>query len=281
MMRARMGRAVLLLLSGAALLLPAAGWGGSAASLDLVLRAAHTPTPAQLARSVAIVGHRAQLLGGSGVDVTSRGADEIVVHIASISDPGRAKILLASRGQLGFYDFEAHISARPARKRPTSGLVLRCGGGTAVCPGVPGSPVNRWYFYRAKGHPELTGAELVRGETRADSDPQSGQPVVLMQLTKKGQLAFLRITAAEARRGKKLWIRAGRRDGAVNYFQHFAIVLDGRIISFPSIDFQQYPTGITASNGIEITGLHGLTEAKGLALLLKTGTLPVTFTVQR
>ncbi len=118
------------------------------------------------------------------------------------------------------------------------------------------------------------------GQTRADTDPSNGEPVVLIQLEKRGQLAFLRVTAAEAKRGKKLWIRAGRLDAAT-HFQHFAIAIDGRIVSAPSIDFQQYPNGISAANGTQITGLHGTPDAKGLALLLKSGTLPVRFTVQR
>ncbi len=276
-----MGRAVRLLAASVLLLLPAASWGARPDSLDLVLRAVRPPTSGQLDRSVAIVTQRAELLGGTGVQVSRRGNDRIAVHISSIASPGRAKSLLASRGQLAFYDFEAHVHGRPARKPPKAGVVLRCGGGTAACPGVPGSPVKRWFYYGAKGRPDLTGADLARPQTRADTDPATGTPVVLMQFTNHGQLAFRRITAAEAKRGKARWIRAGRPPLAQGYFQHFAIVLDGRILSFPSIDFQQYPTGISAANGAEITGLHSRAEARELALVLKSGTLPVRFTVQR
>jgi preprotein translocase subunit SecD len=58
-------------------------------------------------------------------------------------------------------------------------------------------------------------------------------------------------------------------------------VVDARILSTPSIDFQQYPKGINAANGVLISGLSGAAEAKGLALLLKSGTLPLPFVVQR
>ncbi len=66
--------------------------------------------------------------------------------------------------------------------------------------------------------------------------------------------------------------------------QHFAIVLDNEIRSFPQIDYKQYgrhgidPTG----GGAQITGLQSLDEAKNLALVLQTGALPVKFvTVER
>jgi SecD/SecF fusion protein len=281
MMSRRMGRAVGLLACAAALLWPAASWSGASDSVDLVLRAVRTPTSSQLERSIEIITQRAQLLGGSGIQVARHGRDGIAVHIASISDASRARTLLASRGQLAFYDFEAHVHGRPARKPPATGVVLRCGGGTPFCPKVAGSPGKRWFYYAAKGRPEMTGADLVRAHTREDTDPNTGQPVVLMYFTDRGARAFRRITAAEAKRGKARWVHAGRPAATQPYFQHFAIVLDGRILSVPSIDFQQYPSGISGENGAQIVGLHGVAEARGLALLMKTGTLPVRFTVQR
>jgi preprotein translocase subunit SecD len=157
-----------------ALLISVLALEGSSGGLDLVLRAEHAPTSKQLGRSVAILKTRAQLLGGSGIDVKSRGTDTIVVHIGDISNPGRARALLTSRGQLSFYDFEAHVSGRPKRKPPKAGVALRCGGGASFCPGVAGSPVKGWFFYAARGRPELTGTDLVRSQTRADADPTTG-----------------------------------------------------------------------------------------------------------
>ena len=54
-------------------------------------------------------------------------------------------------------------------------------------------------------------------------------------------------------------------------------MLDRQIKSWPSIDFEQYPNGISGSNGAQITGIGNLEEAKDLALVLQTGALPVTF----
>ena len=47
------------------------------------------------------------------------------------------------------------------------------------------------------------------------------------------------------------------------------------MISVPSIDFNQYPSGISASNGSEISGGFTITSAQTLAQLLQTGALPI------
>ena len=56
-------------------------------------------------------------------------------------------------------------------------------------------------------------------------------------------------------------------------------MLDREIKSWPSIDFEQYPNGIGGSNGAQISGIGDLQEAKDLALVLRTGSLPVRFEV--
>ena len=54
-------------------------------------------------------------------------------------------------------------------------------------------------------------------------------------------------------------------------------MLDREIKSWPSIDWEQYPGGISGSNGAQITGIGDVQEAKNLALVLQTGALPVEF----
>jgi SecD/SecF fusion protein len=54
-------------------------------------------------------------------------------------------------------------------------------------------------------------------------------------------------------------------------------VLDREMKSWPSIDFKEYPGGISGSNGAQISGLADIGEAKDLALVLQTGALPVEF----
>ena len=49
--------------------------------------------------------------------------------------------------------------------------------------------------------PEMTGDDLKLSGTRADFDPQTGQPIVLMQFTGDGAKKFHDITREEAQRG--------------------------------------------------------------------------------
>jgi SecD/SecF fusion protein len=135
------------------------------------------------------------------------------------------------------------------------------------------------YYYLIKhdpeaGIPEMTGEDLKLDGTRQDFDTTTNQPIVTMQFTDKGEDTFARITAEEARRGKRFTTLYG---GGQDVFQHFAIVLDGEIQSTPYIDFRQNPNGISGGNGAQITGIGSIKEAKDLALVLQTGALPVEF----
>src|SRR6185312_7734370 len=143
-------------------------------------------------------------------------------------------------------------------------------------------PPTRNYFYLLRFTPptvpEMTGKDLKLSGTRQDFDTQTGEPIVLMDFTGKGQDTFEKITRDIAIRGKLLFNTVGGGQGDYrNYLQHFAIVLDREIKSWPSIDFEQYPGGISGSNGAQISGLASIGEAKDLALVLQTGALPVEF----
>jgi SecD/SecF fusion protein len=127
--------------------------------------------------------------------------------------------------------------------------------------------------------PEMTGRELKLSGTRADIDPQSNGPVVLMQFTNKGKKIFHKITQREAERGALVCQGQRSSDAVQGCAQHFAIVLDRQIQSVPYIDFVQNPGGIPGDNGAQIDMGRGggLGEAKRLALVLQTGALPVKF----
>jgi SecD/SecF fusion protein len=161
---------------------------------------------------------------------------------------------------------------------PPKSVVVNCGVDDAVCPGVNSIPT-RTYYYLLRyepdhGIPEMTGADLKLSGTRQDFDPQTGEPVVLMQFTGAGQKKFEAITREEAQRGKLLTNTIGQGQ---DIFQNFAIVLDREIKSWPQIDWTQYPNGISGGNGAQITGLGSIGEAKDLAIVLQTGALPVKF----
>jgi SecD/SecF fusion protein len=164
---------------------------------------------------------------------------------------------------------------------PHNTVLISCSAKTAtVCPGevtrdgLPPAGVTDWYLFkhgpypddRYGPYPNMQGTDLKLSGTRADIDPTQG-PVVLMQFTGKGNKLFHKVTRNEAIRGSI----AGTP-------QHFAIVLDNEIKSWPQIDYKNLPDGIDPTGtGAQITGLASFNEAKNLALVLQTGALPVTF----
>jgi SecD/SecF fusion protein len=188
-------------------------------------------------------------------------------------------------------------AAKPAPLRTTKGfptgfqlltvpgnrVVITCDAKTsAVCPGlasgVPPPGVTEYYLFKHTSPtapnpvPQMTGNDLKLKGTQQDFDPSTGAPIVTIQFKGHGNKLFHEITRDEAIRGSTLGVP-----------QHFAIVLDNQIRSWPQIEYQKYPDGIDPSNGgAEITGLTSLTEAKNLALVLQTGALPVKFvTIER
>ena len=151
---------------------------------------------------------------------------------------------------------------------------------TTVCPGettvngLPPAGKTDYYLFkhgaypndRYGPYPNMKGTELKLSGTRADIDPTQG-PIVLMQFTGKGNKAFHQVTKNEATRGS-----IQQAD------QHFAIVLDNEIRSWPSISYKDLPNGIDPTGtGAQITGLASFKEASNLALVLQTGALPVNF----
>ena len=170
---------------------------------------------------------------------------------------------------------------------PPKTAVITCGIGEVVCPGVgvENPKQNFYYLFRYdpdnadpdKVVPEMTGEHLKLDGTRQDFDTTTGEPIVTMQFTDEGGERFGEITNREADRGRARHNITGGQGNPQESFQHFAIVLDRQIKSWPSIDFEQYPNGIGGTNGAQITGIGNLEEAQDLALVLQSGALPVTF----
>jgi SecD/SecF fusion protein len=165
---------------------------------------------------------------------------------------------------------------------PSDRIVITCGTDVLVCPGLGTSPT-RTYFYLFKYEPraadpvpEMTGNDLKLSGTAADFDPQTSEPIVTMEFTSRGSKIFEEITAKEAQRGLIAYRGASSTGDPQNYYQHFAIVLDNEIQSFPYINFTENPNGISGGRA-QISGMAGISEAKQLALVLQTGALPVQF----
>ena len=61
--------------------------------------------------------------------------------------------------------------------------------------------------------------------------------------------------------------------------QRFAIILDGKIVSNPTVDYNDYPTGIDGRNGAQIEGDFSQGEAETLAKQINSGALPINLKV--
>lgn len=109
--------------------------------------------------------------------------------------------------------------------------------------------------------PAVDNAAIASAEV--SEDPTTGEPVVLVKLTKAGQEEFSGLTKLVAERG------ADREE-----LQHVAIAVDGRVYSEPYIDWRVAPSGIDGSEGIQISDGFTAQQARELAAVLDSGPLP-------
>ena len=136
---------------------------------------------------------------------------------------------------------DARVSVRHLPKQtvvfavPQNQVVITCGQkGDRFCPGINQAPAQTYYYLfkhtastRGGGpFPQMTGNDLNLGGIRSDFD-ENNNPEVLLSFTDKGNGKFQKITKEEYQRGQ-----------LYNSQQHFAIVLDRDIRSFPQIDYK-------------------------------------------
>jgi SecD/SecF fusion protein len=118
-------------------------------------------------------------------------------------------------------------------------------------------------FYILRDRVALSGADI--------EDPQQGfnqnnAPDVEFRFTDDGKTAFHDVTRMIAQRGT--YLRLPGVDPRT-VLQHFAVVLDGRLISVASIDPQQLPDGIDGENGAVVEGGFTIQSAQDLARRIK------------
>ena len=123
-----------------------------------------------------------------------------------------------------------------------------------------------WYYLFA-ARPNLQGSDLNAGGIRSEFG--SNGPQVDLSFTSHGNKVFHKITADEWTRGNSLQTP-----------QHFAVVLDAQLITWPQIDpkNQSLSDGIDpAISGAIIEGIGTMSEANDIATVLQTGALPIPF----
>jgi len=170
-------------------------------------------------------------------------------------------------------------SGLPAGVTKADGHMLRVPQGTVVLQAAnpsasvqiqPGSPDAEFFVLR--DHVALFGSEITNPLPSTDS---TGQPDVQFGFNGKGQAAFERVTKAVSHRGANVSV------AGAEFNQHFAVALDGQLLTVPQIDFHQYPDGIIGARGADITGGLNPQSARDLATELRYGALPLAVTVVR
>jgi SecD/SecF fusion protein len=128
-------------------------------------------------------------------------------------------------------------------------------------------------WYVLNDEPVLTGSDIKNPQQSFENGTGgNGSPVVTFNFTSGGGKIFENITKKIAQRGQDAQLPGVSKEAAK---QHFAIVLDGQLITVPSIDYTQFPNGIDATNGSEISGGFTITSAQNLADELQSGALPI------
>lgn len=144
--------------------------------------------------------------------------------------------------------------------------------GELISGGEPG-----WFALRDR--PALTAADIVRPKQEVD---ELGQPNVTFGFTARGQIAFQRVTREIAQCGQAEAV------GPVGWKEvealscHLAVILDGEVKTRPIINFANNPDGIDGRTGAQISGgFRTVRDARNLAAILRTGSLPIDLTLAR
>ncbi|HEY1833007.1 MAG TPA: protein translocase subunit SecD, partial [Solirubrobacteraceae bacterium] len=201
-------------------------------------------------------------------------------------DPKTEKMLCAGKGPTcPPEETEGNLYAdgykAPAGSKPKA---IRVNPGTVVLQARPtesaaGKVINRTpnSYYVVNDEPVLNGTDITHPAQGFDEGTGgNGLPNVNFGFTSKGKKLFEHVTKKIAERGQEALLPGVSHEGSL---QHFAVALDGQLITAPSIDYEKYPEGIDASNGSEISGGFTITSAQELAEELQSGALPIRLTL--
>jgi SecD/SecF fusion protein len=125
-------------------------------------------------------------------------------------------------------------------------------------------------YFILRDRPALRGMDIKNPEQ--STDQPTATPNVTFDFTSAGRRKWQTVTRVIARRGKEQMLPGASSLSVAN---HFAIVLDNKLVSVPYIDPQRNPDGIGGSDGSEISGGFSVASARALAAVLRTGELPL------
>ena len=210
-----------------------------AITLTLSALALHNRGTAAVQQSIEIVRRRIDETGVVDPQITQQGDSRLVVQLPGIEDPNRIKELLGKTAHMTFRLVDETASTNPNGTPP---------------PGVEFLPMQDRPAEKiaVRKRVDVDGADLT--DARAGTNSQTAEWVVNFKFNSVGGRRFADVTRA-------------------NVNHRFAIVLDGKVISAPSI---REP--ITGGSG-QISGSFTASSANDLSVLLRAGALPAPLTV--
>lgn len=188
-----------------------------------------------LTRSIEIVRRRIDALGTKEPSIQSQGGKYILIQLPGVDNPEHIKDLIGQTAKMTFHLVNENVT----QEQISSG---RAPNGTQFLPYME----NPQQVVPVYSRVEVSGESLK--DSQADFD-QNNMPVVTTAFDATGARKFARLTTEH-----------------VN--ERFAIVLDGKVLSAPTIR-EPIPGG----RG-QISGGFTLQGAKDLAVLLRSGALP-------
>jgi preprotein translocase subunit SecD len=193
-------------------------------------------TASAVQQSIEVVRRRIDQLGTREPTILRQGTDRIVIEAPGESDPEKLKNVIGQTAKLTFQMLDDTNTLQDINGHvPPEDELL-----PSETPSEPqGVLVRRRVI--------VSGADLT--DARMVYDSQTGQPAVSLRFNGRGGDAFGAMTSA-------------------NVGHRFAIVLDGKVISDPTIQ------GAIPGGTGQITGNFTEESASNLALLLRSGALP-------
>lgn len=191
--------------------------------------------------AIEVVRRRVDALGTTEPSIQRQGEDRILLQVPGYDNPEKLKTVVKQAAVLSF-----HLVVRPAtQKDAQEGLIEP---GTTILPSLDQYSSH----YVLEDEPLLTGADLANAQRSVSAS--TNRPVVTFRLNTRGAVRFGEVTSN-------------------NVGRPFAIVLDGKVISAPTIN-----EPITGGSG-EISGNFTVSSADDLALLLRSGSLEAPLTI--
>jgi preprotein translocase subunit SecD len=187
-------------------------------------------------QALEIVRRRIDEVGTREPTIQRQGTDRILIQVPGIGSASELKDIIGTTAQLTFHP----VLGRGGSADGSAGV------GNQILPSLDEEGV----FYTVESAPVVTGEELVDAQPTFD---QNGRPAVNFRFNPTGARKFGDYTAE-------------------NIGSPFAIVLDGEVVSAPTIQ-----SHIPGGSGI-ITGRFSVEETTKLAVLLRAGALPAELT---